>query len=219
MAKVLWTQKQDVGPSARGEHAIAYDEARERVVLFGGREGGATLQGDTWEWDGTDWTQVADTGPDARSGHALAFDAARERVVLFGGEAAGSALRGDTWEWDGDGLDRGRRHRPGCPQRARARLRRGPRTGRALRRRGSGAPPCEPIPGSGTATDWTAGRRHRPGCPQRTRARLRRGSRTGRALRRRGSGARLARRYLGVGRHGLDRRSPISAPAPRLPWP
>jgi hypothetical protein len=103
MAKVLWTQKQDVGPSARGEHAIAYDEARERVVLFGGTAGGGTLQGDTWEWDGTDWTEVADTGPDARSGHALAFDAARERVLLFGGEAAGSALRGDTWEWDGKG--------------------------------------------------------------------------------------------------------------------
>ena len=101
MAKVLWTQKQDVGPSARGEHAIAYDEARERTVLFGGRAGGGSLQGDSWEWDGTDWTEVADTGPDARSGHALAFDAARERVVLFGGEAAGSALRGDTWEWDG----------------------------------------------------------------------------------------------------------------------
>src|SRR5215218_1003895 len=101
MAKVLWTQKQDVGPSARGAHAMAYDSVRERVVLFGGRAGGGTLQGDTWEWDGGDWTQVADTGPDARSGHALAFDANRQRAVLLGGEAAASARRADTWEWDG----------------------------------------------------------------------------------------------------------------------
>ena len=101
MAKVLWTQKQDVGPSARAGHAVAYDTARQRVVLFGGRAEGGTAQGDTWEWDGADWTQVADTGPDARSEHALAFDANRQRAVLFGGQAAGPALRSDTWEWDG----------------------------------------------------------------------------------------------------------------------
>jgi hypothetical protein len=100
MVKVLWTQKQDVGPSARGEHAVAFDAARQRVVLFGGRAGGGTPQGDTWAWAGEDWTQVADTGPDARSGHALTFDANRQRAVLFGGEA-GSGLRADTWEWDG----------------------------------------------------------------------------------------------------------------------
>ena len=98
MARVLWTQRQDVGPSPRGGHGLAYDAARERVLLFGGRAGGSVLQGDTWEWDGHDWTQVADTGPDPRAGHALAFDGPRQRLVLFGGEAAGPALRADTWE-------------------------------------------------------------------------------------------------------------------------
>jgi hypothetical protein len=102
MARVLWTQKQDVGPSARGQHAVAYDPTRQRVVLVGGRAGGATPEADTWEWDGGYWTQVADTGPDARGGHALAFDANRQRAVLFGGQAGESALRGDTWEWDGE---------------------------------------------------------------------------------------------------------------------
>jgi hypothetical protein len=102
MARVLWTQRQDVGPSPRGGHALAYDATRGRVVLFGGRAAGERLQGDTWEWDGHDWTQVADTGPDARAGHALAFDAARERIMLFGGEAAGPTLRADTWAWDGE---------------------------------------------------------------------------------------------------------------------
>jgi hypothetical protein len=102
MAKVLWTQKQDIGPSARAQHAIAFDAARQRVVLFGGRGRGGAPQGDTWTWDGKNWTQLADTGPDARSGHALAFDVNRKRAVLFGG-TAGSGLRADTWEWDGEG--------------------------------------------------------------------------------------------------------------------
>ena len=100
MAKVLWTQKQDVGPSARGEHGIAYEEARERAVLFGGRAGGGTLQGDTWEWDGTDWIEVAETGPDARSGHARAHD---HRLVL---EARGSRSRHQT-ERSTPGSERG----------------------------------------------------------------------------------------------------------------
>jgi hypothetical protein len=101
MSRVFWTQRQDVGPSARGGHAISYNSDDKRVMLFGGRAGGGDLQDDSWEWDGTYWTQVADTGPDARSGHALAYDSNRQRLVLFGGEAAGPALRADTWEWDG----------------------------------------------------------------------------------------------------------------------
>jgi len=103
MARVLWTQRQDVGPSPRGGHALANDPLRERVVLFGGKAAGSSLQGDTWQWDGQDWMQVADTGPDARAGHALAFDSTGGRVVLFGGEAAGPTLRADTWGWDGEG--------------------------------------------------------------------------------------------------------------------
>src|SRR4029077_21067899 len=36
MAQLLWTQKQDVGPAARSDVAMAFDAARSRVVLFGG---------------------------------------------------------------------------------------------------------------------------------------------------------------------------------------
>ncbi len=41
MAHLLWTQKQDVGPSARSDVAMVFDAARSRVVLFGGA-GGST---------------------------------------------------------------------------------------------------------------------------------------------------------------------------------
>ena len=101
MAKLLWTQKQDIGPSPRFGHAMAFDAARGRVVLFGGGAFGDDRFGDTWTWDGEHWTQVENIGPAARAGHAMAYDSGRQRVVLFGGRAVGGLLD-DTWEWDGE---------------------------------------------------------------------------------------------------------------------
>lgn len=85
--------------TARDNHAMAYDAARQRVVLFGQVEGVA----DTWEWDGASWTlKSPPTSPPPRGGiaHALVYDAARQRVVLFGGIDESGSLA-DTWEWDG----------------------------------------------------------------------------------------------------------------------
>ena len=88
-------------PPARSGHALAYDAARQRVVLFGGY-GGAVYLSDTWEWDGTTWLpRTPVTSPPARRSHALAYDAARQRVVLFGGYSNSSDTLSDTWEWDG----------------------------------------------------------------------------------------------------------------------
>jgi hypothetical protein len=95
-----WVQVADIGPSARAEHAVAYETGRQRVLLFGGSTGGTAVR-DTWEWDGESWSQLADTGPAARSGHALAYDTTRSRAVLFGGASADGEPAGDTWEWDG----------------------------------------------------------------------------------------------------------------------
>ena len=83
MAQLLWTQKQDMGPTARDQLAMDYDAARTRVVLFGGQVGEAT--NDAWEWNGEYRTQTADIGPSLRRGHALAYDSNRERLVMFGG--------------------------------------------------------------------------------------------------------------------------------------
>src|SRR6266571_525413 len=101
MAQLLWTQKQDVGPSARSNVAMVFDAARNRVVLFGGAGGStAILFNDTWEWDGENWTQYEDIGPVPRSRHGMAYDSKRQRTVLFGG-SAGNLNLNDTWEWDG----------------------------------------------------------------------------------------------------------------------
>jgi hypothetical protein len=36
LVSLLWTQRQDIGPSARFGHALAYDQARNRTLLVGG---------------------------------------------------------------------------------------------------------------------------------------------------------------------------------------
>ena len=43
-----WTQDPRPGPSARGEHGVAFDLARDRLVLFGGYDG--SYHSDTWEY-------------------------------------------------------------------------------------------------------------------------------------------------------------------------
>ena len=86
-------------PPGRRNHALAYDESRKVVVLFGGMD--STSKNDTWEWDGSNWTEKNPvTKPPARGGHSLAYDAQRQRIVLFGGVDSGTYLN-DTWEWDG----------------------------------------------------------------------------------------------------------------------
>jgi hypothetical protein len=97
-----WHQRDNGGPAARDQHALAYDAARQRVVLFGGWLGAPAVP-DTWEWDGAAWAQrVPAHTPAARQLHLMAFDEARARTVLVGGIApvTGRELQ-EQWEWDG----------------------------------------------------------------------------------------------------------------------
>jgi hypothetical protein len=101
--RILWTQKQDVGPGERNSHAMAYDSIRGFTVLFGGADPDGNLFGDTWEWDGENWTQMQDVGPSPRFYSAMAFDAERKQTLLFGGELnqLPTPVFADTWAWDG----------------------------------------------------------------------------------------------------------------------
>ncbi len=100
-----WLRKNpSVSPSSRDLHAMVFDIARNRLILFGGVDSGSRPLGDTWSWDGSSWTRVATSGPAPRFGATMAYDSLRERVVLFGGESSGttySVTLQDTWEWDG----------------------------------------------------------------------------------------------------------------------
>ena len=52
-----WSRVSTGGPPMRNGHALAYDAARNRVVLFGGSRPGQDFS-DTWEWNGTAWSQI-----------------------------------------------------------------------------------------------------------------------------------------------------------------
>lgn len=89
-------RRRQLGPTAsptpRYSHAMAYDEARARTVVFGGNDHNAQ----TWLFDGTTWTLTSPaTAPPGRYSSAMAYDAARGVVVLFGGNE--SPVLGDTW--------------------------------------------------------------------------------------------------------------------------
>lgn len=106
----VWIKRTPVtSPPVRELHALAYDIARQRTVLFGGRNG-TTMYSDVWEWDGTNWTQrfptaanVADGTPVGRLGMTLVYDPVRQVVVMNAGMTQGTPddPHNDTWEYNG----------------------------------------------------------------------------------------------------------------------
>lgn len=98
-----WQQLDSSGPP-RGQHSLAFDSQRNRLILFGGRDGtmsGAVVN-TTYEWDGSSWTpQVFATPPPRRHFGSACYDPIAGRTVLFGGRNASGNLIGDTWQWDG----------------------------------------------------------------------------------------------------------------------
>ncbi|MEZ5963891.1 MAG: kelch repeat-containing protein [Planctomycetota bacterium] len=89
-------------PAFRQHFATAYDETRQRLVMWGGSDAsGAQL--DVWEFDGTDWeAPPGGPGPSGRNEPGLAWDGVRGKIILFGGrEVVGGLARNDMWEWDG----------------------------------------------------------------------------------------------------------------------
>jgi Mg-chelatase subunit ChlD len=78
-------------PSPRVSHAMAFDIANNKVVLFGGFK--SVNNNETWEYDTSShvWTGPLSLSkkPSAREILAMAFDSINNKVVLFGG-------------WDGD---------------------------------------------------------------------------------------------------------------------
>ena len=89
-------------PGAISGHAMAYDAARNQIVLFGGFTASADMSNETWVWNGTDWTQKKPaTSPPARANHAMAYNPTTGKTVLFGGNSMVSNEANDTWEWDG----------------------------------------------------------------------------------------------------------------------
>jgi hypothetical protein len=102
-----WTQLTPSGtpPSTRRGHSAIYDQMRDRMVVFGGRDLSGPLN-DVWALSlaGTPaWTQLTPSGapPNAREGHRAIYDPVRDRMVGSGGSS--SPYCSDVWwalEWN-----------------------------------------------------------------------------------------------------------------------
>lgn len=100
-------------PSPRAFYSMAYDEVRQRTVIYGAQSGALPNGAQTWEYDGTTWTQVVTaTTPPGLETPAMAYDRRRNVIVMFGG-ATGATLQNQTWEYNGvDWVQRTPPHRP-----------------------------------------------------------------------------------------------------------
>lgn len=118
-----WTQLTTTGTIVgRSSLAMAFDVARQKVLVFGGYNGtncteGAVVDvrncGWVWQLNGTAWQAVATTGVNARMSPALVWDGVSQRPLAYGGfvygtsqtcnegDAAWPANCGATWELDG----------------------------------------------------------------------------------------------------------------------
>src|SRR5437667_301225 len=97
-----WTDMDPLGkPHGRYNHAMAYDSASDRVILFGGYDSGSNFN-DTWAYDFNTnaWTDLDPPAkPPVRSQHAMAYDSGSDRLIMFGG-AGSSGYLNDTWAYD-----------------------------------------------------------------------------------------------------------------------
>lgn len=100
-----WTQMTPADkPSPRRTFGMAYDTARQRVVLYGGTLDAMAFSSsdETWEWDGQNWTLRSSVGaPTAREHIRMVYDEARHVTVLFGGWNREQGTLAETWTYDG----------------------------------------------------------------------------------------------------------------------
>ena len=98
------------GPSERHGFVLAFDEARNATVLFGGQQWEPNAYfNDLWSWNGTAWSQLhADsaTAPAPRADGTLLFDHPQQRLLLIGGIALNNTLFREEWAYGSDGWRR-----------------------------------------------------------------------------------------------------------------
>lgn len=106
VAQLAWTQVTPANsPGGRYGHAMAYHEARGRMVLFGGANDTVNKLDDTWEFDGTTWQLMSTTvRPPARRWHAMVYSPTFRSVLLFGGDLQSTAgPANDVWVYTSTG--------------------------------------------------------------------------------------------------------------------
>jgi hypothetical protein len=91
-----WTLRSPAqNPAGRFDAAMAYDDAHQQVVLYGGTSDG--YFGDTWTWDGSGWVQQHPVSSPPSGAGVAVYDSVRQQTVLY----EVGACNCETWIWDG----------------------------------------------------------------------------------------------------------------------
>src|SRR5204863_5841661 len=107
-AHLNWEEVRPEGevPSPRAGSAAAYDAARDRLLIFGGRDSSSQPLDDLWEltFRGREgrpaWRHVVSAAPrpDGRFGATLTLNPENRSFILYGGETWSGYFFSDAWE-------------------------------------------------------------------------------------------------------------------------
>jgi hypothetical protein len=94
----VWSRRSPAtSPPLRVTPSMAFDEARNELVMYGGTLASTVQEWalDTWVWDGSTWIQRFPAhSPGRHHNHDLIYDTARQRVLLLDVDPP-------VWQWDG----------------------------------------------------------------------------------------------------------------------
>jgi hypothetical protein len=100
---IHWQRVAEGGPPGRLLGAAAYDEKRNVLVVYGGRQTpAARCSPETWEWDGETWS-LRDAKPPTACDHIrMVYDRASGESILFSGLDRLQGRVDETWSWNGE---------------------------------------------------------------------------------------------------------------------
>jgi len=92
-------------PQERRSAVLAYNDAKDQVVLFGGRTSEGDALDDVWVFDVASeaWTKVdpeEGAAPSGRYSLAGGIDAVNDRLLIFGGEEDGKVVNNEVWAFE-----------------------------------------------------------------------------------------------------------------------
>jgi hypothetical protein len=105
-----WSKNTGQAPPPACGASMAYDSARDQIILFGGAVLASsapsyTYRQDTWAWNGTGWQQLAPTThPTTGWRGVMAEDPIHHQLIYYTGvkyNGLGDLTGGETWIWDG----------------------------------------------------------------------------------------------------------------------
>jgi len=87
------------GMPGRMDHAMVWDSADHRIIVFGGISASTGMNSETWEYtyETNKWLLMNNGQLSPRGSMAMAYDNNRNKVYLHGGYGGGS---GDTWSFN-----------------------------------------------------------------------------------------------------------------------